>query len=118
LDLTISTGTVVTILGILGGGGILGLVGKLYALRKQLDDKRDEKSCTICRSEVDARLQGVKDWMTEALDDRASKNEVTAHAALLAQHSTELEVLKTKLDALGQSSKRVEQLLERLLEKD
>jgi hypothetical protein len=128
LDLTISTGTLSVILGILGGGGLLGLLGKIYALRKTIDDKRDEKSCVICRGEVDARVQAIKDLMSvafddlrkelnEALDKRASKAEVIAHTTLLAQHTTELEVLKTKLDVLTESSKRNESMLERVLDR-
>lgn len=128
MDLTISTGTLSVILGILGGGGLLGLLGKIYALRKTIDDKRDEKSCVICRGEVDARVQAIKDLMSvafddlrkelnEALDKRASKAEVIAHTTLLAQHTTELEVLKTKLDVLTESSKRNESMLERVLDR-
>ena len=64
-DLTISTNMLLTILGLLGGGGLLGLLGKLFDLKKKLDDKRDEKDCVACRDALAERIQKLSDELRE-----------------------------------------------------
>jgi len=109
--MTLDTASIVTILGLLGGGGILGLLGKLYALRKALDDKQDSKACGICRKEIDALLS----TMREEVHARANQRDIDAHAAILADHGKSLAVLEANLQALTESTHRIERMVEKLV---
>jgi len=111
--MSLDTQTLGIILGLLGGGGLLGLLGKAYAKMKQLDDKQDKSACLLCRKEIDSLFIAVR----EEIHTRAHKSEVIAHAALLAEHGKSLAVLEANLRALADSMHRVERLVEQLVER-
>ena len=103
--------TIGAVLAVLGGGGLLGLLGKLYSLRKTIDDKQDAKDCATCRKEIDALLVTLRD----EVHTRANKSDLAAHAAILADHGKSLAVLEANLQALTESTHRIERMVEQLV---
>jgi hypothetical protein len=59
------------------------------------------------------RLQLLRD----ELHTRANKAEVDAHGVVLSEQAKSLAVLQTQLSALSESMRRVEQMVERLVER-
>jgi hypothetical protein len=109
--MTLDTASIVTILGLLGGGGILGLLGKLYGLRKSLDDKQSAEKCRECHKALETTLGNLRD----EVHARANQRDIDAHAAILADHGKSLAVLEANLQALTESTHRIERMVEKLV---
>lgn len=109
--MTLDTGSIIAILSVLGGGGILGLLAKGYSVAKSIDDKQDAKACATCRKELDAALVAMRD----EIHARAAQRDIDAHAAILADHGKSLAVLEANLQALTESTHRIERMVEKLV---
>lgn len=87
-------------------GGLIKVIGWAVDMRREMDSKSTRSECDSCRSS-----------MRSTLEAKAAKAEMDALATRAATQAQDLAVIKAQLSGQGETLRKLEGMLERLLER-
>jgi hypothetical protein len=96
--------------------GIFTLSGKLYSIRKMLDDKLNGTDCIRCRNDMEALIQHAKDQFREEVQDRARETTVARHTESIDALKLAVVEIQTQAKAICSTVEELKQMVQMLIQ--